>query len=191
MRLVPTYLKRFSLRSILVVMTVAALILGLHLHRVRENKHAIRKLRDRGASIGGSTFDPLGPNFLYTLNFYRIPNGYFSTWFEEQFCVEVVDNAMFIATTVHPEDIRLLAKVPLTGVLIRDSRLEPETIASIVTYCRFRHLGLDNTQLTSTDVSHLARMTWLEYLSLTGTSAQATGLDQLRASLPDCEVYVD
>ncbi|MEX2092366.1 MAG: hypothetical protein WD971_06795, partial [Pirellulales bacterium] len=100
-----------------VAMTLIALFLGLHVSKVRQNKAAIRQLRARGAHLGCATMDPFGPDFMYTWNRHRIPNGYFNEWFEQHLCVEHEDFAFFEKTKVTPRDIQLLSNVPLVGGL--------------------------------------------------------------------------
>lgn len=189
MRFVPQNLKRFSLRGLFIVLTLTALYLGLHVSKVRENKAAIRQLRSRGAALWCTTMDPIGPDFLYTWSTYRIPNGYFSPWFENHLCIEVQDIVFLENTTITQEDIQLLAKVPLvSGAHFRDSELEPETVATISRTCRFEDLCFENTPLSDKDFSELAKMRWLQRLFLLGTNAEAEGIARLRNELANCEI---
>jgi hypothetical protein len=50
-------------------------------------------------------------------------------------------------------------------------------------------LYLNNTGITGAGLKHLAGLTALELLDLVGTGITDAGIKDLRASLPNCQIY--
>lgn len=190
MQIIPKYLRQFSLRGLFVAMTLVALFFGLHVRKVLEHKAAVLQLRERGISLGCMHGDPLGPDWLYTWQYLRIPLSYVSAWYHDNLpYVEVHDYALLRDTTVTQTDMALVAKIPLAyGINIRNSSLEEGAIATMAKSCRFDRAAFEDTPLAINEFEQLASMKCLTKIWLLGTSQSEEGRAVLRQKLPNCEI---
>jgi hypothetical protein len=173
MRLKP----RFSLRGLLIAVTILAIALGLRLRRIQQQEQAIAEI----ISLGGQVFFE-----------YNYANGGFnpdadsptSRWLYPIYGPGKLRTVHFSGTTTD-DDLKdlpqYLAQLPNFTLLSFDhSNISDATLARLKGSRNFSHLNLDGTKVTDQGLAHVLDFRQLESMSIVFTDAiSADGLDTL------------
>jgi hypothetical protein len=187
---------RFSLRTLLILITIFAVWLGWHMHRRREQQRVADAVRERGGTAGPVLRD------LSLLSRIQAPYSWDNDfWLSD---LKVPDEALQDFESV-PEVIGL----HLSGSQITDqglSHLHDRTdlltldltnnraitdagLAHLRKMTELRQLMLrNNPQITDEGLVHLENMQQLDILVLYGTSVTAEGVSKLQQKLPKARI---
>lgn len=177
---------RFSLRTLLIVMTIVCLVSGFWLNRAIRQRTAVRKFYELTANRPPSHGDELvtmGYRYQGRDQYYKpiIPR-----WLhpvrdligEEAF--GEVTGVQLIDTPATNEDLRYLADVPtVERVWLSRTKVTDQGIRHLLACPRLTFLTLDSTEVTDEGVAQLTELTGLESLSLSGTKITDAGLPHL------------
>jgi hypothetical protein len=163
---------RFSLRSLMVVVTLLSIWMGYYLDSVRRQRQAVQSIRRLHGRI---TYD----DFLEE-------NGIeprWRRWVRSKLgseYVEQVDQVFFTGREIEPIGMGHYGW-PKSDIC--DDDLEMFRDLPAIT-----ELGLPDTRITDGGVRHLKRLTKLRFLNLTGTGLTPEGVRDLRQALPNCRI---
>jgi len=176
---------RLSLRSLFVILTLAAIWLAVVFQRCREQRSAVARVLDLGGSVryeherdqrGRPIRDAAlpGPPWL-------------RRWLGPEFFQEVVD-VQLDGKAVSDEDLRPIGKLrKLEGLHLNETKVGDAGLLAIRNCRRLRSLGLWESKVTDDGMRHLQGLRHLNSLVLTGTSVSDSGLVHVRA-LPRLQI---
>ncbi|HVX15349.1 MAG TPA: hypothetical protein VHC22_29435 [Pirellulales bacterium] len=147
--------KHFSLRLVLVAVTVACIALGASMMPVERRRRAVQAIQAVGGETGVWHEQTASETFPITLLRRWLPADYFDeVW-----------------------DVRLTSN---HASLVDETRVTDELLAQMEPLSRLRWLLLDNARITDEGLVHLERLTDLEVLSLSDTQVTDAGLAHLQ-----------
>jgi len=169
----------FSLRSLLLVMTVTAIGLGLYVKRLRDRKAAIATIEKLNGVTGHKY---LGPAWLRKLvgddkYFYDPAGVHFNTQ------PSLTDDELRQVVR-HLEKFARLRDLTLAGSGVTDAGLAH--LRSLDG--KLRSLDVSNTSITANGLLHLQMITSLEVLRITNTSVTDTAIIEFQKAMPNCKV---
>ena len=166
---------RFSLRAMLLLVLVFAIVLGWALHEVREQGTAVAALRTIGCEINFSEGDS-----LTSLERLR-------TWFGEN---EPMDVTQVLAWGQMTDvEIGLLQEFPrLDELYLFDTQVTDAGLAKLNGLTELTYLCLEGTQITDAGLVQLRGLTKLEKLDLSKTLVTDAGVAELQKALPACTI---
>ena len=177
---------RFSLRTLLVVITVLCVWLGLKVNAARRQKDAVEAILKLGGSVqyDYQTVAPI-PLKVIDYNFDRnaLPPG--PAWLRERLggeyfssvlgvTVESRDHTLAISTA----DLAELAKLPSLKLLSADD-VDDAGLEQIGKLTSLEGLYLESKQITDGGLKHLQNLASLEVLDLNGTGISSDGIRYL------------
>jgi len=170
---------QFSLRTLLLGVTVFCVWMGITAKRARDQRLAVGVIEEAGGRIQyqheTSSSDPPGPEWLRRL----IGDDYF-------FSVDVIIfsnltvNDTSLASTKSFADLKWLS---LTGTQITDTEL-----VHLKDSTDLRFLHLNDTQITDTGLEQLRELTSLQRLHLNNTKVTDEAVKKLQLALPKCKI---
>ena len=184
---------RFSLRTLLLVMTVATLSFG---GGVQYRRQRAQENRDRvaGAKEAVAWIKMLGGVVNYSAvndSTEALP----PTWLEEEFddpggrddpaVLGVgLSTALSESTAEHLTKLRHLERLSFGGPWIEDEQLR-----HLKRLTSLRVLELRGTKVTDVGLEHLKGLTELKELDLEDTNVTDEGVKKLQQTLPNCEIF--
>ena len=150
---------RYSLRTLLVVVTLVGVVLGVWVQRAERQRRAVAAMREDGGKVmydyeesrpRAVNGDLPGPDWLCRL----LGVDYFANVTHAHLSRSATD-----ATLSHLGDLTSL-----------------------------KSLWLDGTQVTDTGLAHLTGLARLQELDLSGTQVTDAGCDRLQQALPNCAI---
>jgi hypothetical protein len=168
---------RFSLKTLLVMMTVLAVWLGLYAKKFRDRKEAVAAIETLDGAMG---IKYLGPEWLRKLindeKYFWDPAG---VHFNEPLTDGDLDHVVGYLT--HFQRLRDLT---LQGSTITDNGL------ALLLPLREKLVWLDisNTPISDAAISDLKRFSGLRTLRLQNTRITPAGIAELQESLPNCKI---
>ncbi len=195
---------RYSLRTMMLVVTLICVLLGITAKRAQDQKQAVEVILESGGIVlyqhRTERSDPPGPEWLRKF----IGDEYFFRVDSVHFTEAKINEASLIAIS-RLTDMRSLV---LTGNRVTDAGLEHlQTLTKLqdlnfssteITDAGLVHLrGMTelqrlffyNTKISDRGVEHLNVLTNLRGLILNRTSITDEGARNLRQALPNCKVY--
>jgi hypothetical protein len=181
---------QFSLRAMLLLMSVAAVWLGVVTHRAREQKQAVEAIRSAGgeayceheirlgnekAGLPPSAHERFAPAPRWLRN-----------WLGDDYVADVTSVYFAIATDADMKHVGRLTHLKHLD-LSQARALSDSGIAHIARLEHLEELKLDNTGITDGALAYLGGLTRLRHLRLSGTAIDGSGLEYLRG-LQDLEV---
>jgi len=166
---------QFSLRTLLIFMTVVAILVGTFVVQViipaERQKAAVAMIERRGGSVDYS--DKSKSEWTSVPDWLRncLGPGYFQS-------VMLVELQGTKITDAELE--RLQGLVTLQYLLLSSTQITDTGLAHLKGLTSLEGLGLDNTQITDTGLDRLREMTSLKDLSLSGTQITDAGLAHLK-----------
>ena len=191
---------RFSLRSLLLVITLLSLWLATQANRAKRQKLAVSVVQELGGEVQYdyqlSRFEkarrtvkglrppsvieePSGPKWLRQL----VGNEYFQrvVGVDFRYSADISGPVM-----EHITSLTDLEELFLTNTNITDSDLR-----DIGKLSNLRLLVIRDNQITDAGISHLHSLTRLEQLNVINTSVTADGVAKLKEYLPECLVHLE
>jgi len=186
----PTAL-RYSLRTLLLAITLFALFFGTWIRNANRHEFATKKLRSKGVFVEDRFEDPIGPNIIYSFKQAVPRNGYFPKWFANNFCVKGSFIFSVVDLSLKPEDWLLFKDLEnLRHLVIVDSELSPGWVSQIAE-CRYLSvLVISRSIVGLNDIPELGSLNQLSTLELLHTNLSAQDIAVLRSKLPLCEIVV-
>ncbi len=187
---------RFSLRTLLVLLTIVCVVLGVIVSRAERQRRAVAAIVKAGGEVaydyeiypemdeGGDRVDLPGPDWLCRL----LGVDYFGTviW------AHLTPTPTPLPPDCAPDEVAVhLGRLPgLETVLLSDTSISRKGLAELSGLKKLRELGLDGSQVTDADLAPLAALTSLEELRLDGTKVTGSGMAHLSklANLRDVSV---
>ena len=202
---------RFSLRTMMIVVTLLCIGMGVTAYRANRQRKAVETIKKAGGSVGYDyqtdgdgwpiSGDPPGPAWLRNL----IGIDYFAT---------VVSVTIKSEKGSHDDSVAALAELPqLSSLDMRGKGITDSTLLQIKGFTllnnlclsrtqvsdtgllnikgltRLRHVTLvDSNTITDAGVQHLKGLTHLESVYFSGTKITADGVKDLRRVLPKLSV---
>ena len=164
---------QFSLKTLLVVMTIATVSFGVWVQhrrqRAQENRERVAAYKETVAEVeklGGTVFS------LWS----QLEERRSQTWLERQFDDPGVPDDPF-------DVLMKVIQVDLSGTRVSDDGLK-----HLKGLTDLGSLYLNNTQVTDAGLEHLKGMTHLRSLSLRGTKVTDEGIQELQQALPNCRI---
>lgn len=151
---------QFSLRAMLVFITVICVWLGTHVERAMRQQEAVAViLRLHGKVAYSRDYDPVDPDGIRLRNF--VDDGRQREW------IDYFDDVRFVWFPGNASD---------------ENCKHVEKIYSL------RRLALDGRGLTDAGLKRLYRLSRLEELWLIETSVTDVGVNKLKSALPHCSI---
>jgi len=215
------FVPRYSLRTLLVVMTVVCLVSGFWLNKAFRQRDAVRRFNQLTANRpdshgehmvttlyrhGGAVHSaPIVPEWLHPLRdligveaFGEVVGvqltGTATTDNDLRYLLDVssVDNLWLSRTKVTDAGMRHLRACPKLGFLTLDNTIITDAgVAQLMGLSELNSLSLSGTKITDAGLEHVAKMTKLKELWLRGTAITDAGYRKLQAALPECEIQAD
>ncbi len=195
---------RYSLRTLLIVVTVFCVWLGVIAKQARDQRQAMELIWELGGEVAyeyqiGQS-EPLAPEWLRQL----IGDEYFLTvyevslaglklhdrdleainWFTDVKTLFLFDMQITDAGLVHLKGLTKLDMLSLENTQITDAGLE-----HLKGLTKLQWLSLEGTQITDAGLEHLRGLTNLFQLRLTDTQCTEDGIEKLQQVLPKCQIF--
>jgi len=212
---------RFSLRTLLFVITIVCLASGLVLNRAIRQRIAVQRFNALSANRPDLDGEHL-PTMLYAHNgqVHSRPilpewEGPLARFLGEEAFGEVI-GVQLQDTPATDDDLRLLADLPsIEQVWLSRTKVTDKGLAHLAACPNLKLVILGDTAVTDAGAAHLAKLTMLESLSLSGTKITDAGLvnlakltnlkelwlrntpitdagyRQLQSALPNCQIQAD
>ena len=189
-----TLLKRpwfqFSLRTLLVIVTIGCLAGGWWINRAFQQRAAVRRFYELTAGRQdqhGDSLTTMGYRYQGKDQYYRPIIPKWLHWLRDMIgeeCFGEVTGVQLLDTPATNEDLKLLAILPsVERVWLARTKVTDEGIPLLKVCPKLKFIGLDELPITDAGIAHLTAFQDLESLSLSGTKITDAGLEYL-ARLP-------
>ncbi len=163
---------RFSLRTALAVVTLAAVVCGMWISQARRQRSAVEAIRNKG---GTATYASDPARFMWLAKLIGKDTWLASDLFYAVIGVNLNGTEFSDQDAVHLKPLRDLAHLNLTGARITDETLK------VVSRCRdLEAVWLGNTRISDEGLAHLRHHEKLIMLVLAGTSIDGSGFKYLK-----------
>jgi hypothetical protein len=182
---------QFSVRTLLVVVTIACAAFGWLGVKIRQAHHQRSVVRTIWAQGGNVHYDT-----EFVDGEWRETNDIALTMSAEKFLQSILVYDLFKTATLialsdsaTDDDLGLLQELPaLNGVYLHDSRITDDGLKQLQPLTRIAYLKLSDTRVTDAGLSHLYGLKQLRVLRLEGTGVTDHGCEKLREALPNLEI---
>ena len=188
---------RFSLRTLLLLVTVLAIWLGLQVQRAQNQRSAVRMIQQLGGSV---EYDYQYRGNLFVDDAQPSAPKWLRKWIGDDFFVNVVvvhlsnttaDNSdlkslshlkllkrLYLAeTSVTGQGLELLARCnQLEALNLSGTRVNDDDMTLISGFSNIRWLNVQGTSITDKSLQHIGALMRLEFLCLDGTDMTDAGL---------------
>jgi hypothetical protein len=210
---------RYSLRTLLVMMTVACVVLTVWLNQLLRQRTAVRRfyeLTARRPNSHGESLVTMGYRYDGKDQYYKpVACKWLHPLVGEEAFGEVT-GVQLLGTSAADDDLRYLADVPtvervlLSNTLVTDAGLvylqscpklrmltldglpiTDDGLTQLLVLQDLESLSLNRTKITDKGLEQLAKLPKLKELWLRNTAITDAGYQRLDASLPRCEIQAD
>jgi hypothetical protein len=181
---------QFSLRTLLVLVTVGCLVGGWWINRAFQQRAAVRRFYELTAdrpSQHGDSLTTMGYRYQGKDQYYKpiIPKSLH--WLGDMIgeeCFGEVTGVQILDTPATNDDLKHLAVLPsVERIWLSRTKVDDDGMPLLKACPKLNFLGLDELPITDAGISHLTAFQNLESLSLSGTKITDAGLEYL-AKLP-------
>lgn len=165
---------QFSLRSLLICLTICAACLGWYLHRWREQQIGQRKATVAVLALGGSAQPSLSSFSLASiiLEQHNAENVFMLT--ERQVC---------------DDDLQIFESARMTkGLFLFKNRITDRGLTHLKNLSYLQVLDLRRNEITDAGLVHLENLQALKELYLINTKVTPSGVNKLQQKLPNCKI---
>jgi hypothetical protein len=182
---------QFSLKAMLITLTVVGISVGVLANRARRQRDAVAALIAAGGAV---MYD-----YNFDANHVQIPDAKPAgpTWLRKIVGDHFLDDVVFVYLGgCHPTDgdLKQLAAFEKLDWLylsgLAAEHITDRQIAYLSSLSRLRSLDLGSTEITDAGLAHLARLPSLRWLDLQGTSITDAGTCHLRRMVGLEDVYL-
>ncbi len=172
---------QYSLRTLMLLVTVAAVWLGIWTHRAREQKKVVASI----VQLGGNVFyDYQRENPVY----YNVHNPkalpLTPQWLRSILDDDYFHDVVYVClrdTKATDDDLEMLKKLPrLENLDLIDTAVTGAGLAHLKRHNDMKSLGLCNTHVDDAGLLHIAHLTELRQLMLDGTRVTGVGMRHLQ-----------
>ena len=181
---------QFSLRTLLILVTVGCICGGWWLNRAFQQRTAVRRFYELTAHRPDSHGDSLvtmGYRHQGKDEYYKPIIPKWLHWLRDMIgeeCFGEVTGVQLLDTPATNEDLKHLAVLPgVERIWLARTKVTDEGMPLLKVCPKLKFLGLDGTPITDEGIAHLTAFPDLESLSLSGTKITDAGLEHL-ARLP-------
>ncbi len=172
---------RFSLRTVLLLVTIACLWLGWVVNRARTQRAAVDAIQSAGGTIRFD-YHENGPRSWSTAGRPRGPQ-----WLRSRLGSEYFDHPVYVGLFNTPQSQEWIAAFnqlpPIKSLLLSGRHVNDETLAQLTGSTTLLELSLSNSSISDKGLEHLAKfpnLRWLVLNHTTITDAGATFLSELQ-----------
>jgi hypothetical protein len=171
---------RFSLKTLLILMTALAVWFGLYTKRLHDRRSAILALEQMDASLGVATGGPvwLRPLLRDERYFWEVSGVFFNE--SRQLKDDELQKVMELL-----KDFNDITNVKLAGSQVTDAGLANLRVRSDT----LRVLDIRNTAISDDGVRNLIAITALRDIHIQGSAITDAGVSKLQQALPDCRIH--
>lgn len=209
----------FSLRTLLIAMTICCVVLGQWVGQLIRQRTAVRHFYELTANRTASHLGAGPVTMVYRYKGEGRSKPMVHKWlyplFGEEAFGEVI-TVQLLDTLATDEDLRYLADVPtvewvhLSNTKVTDKGLlyllacpklrnltldglpiTDDGLAQLIVLKELEEISLSRTQITDAGLEHLAKLPNLKNIWLRGTAITDGGYQRLKAALPRCEIQAD
>lgn len=172
---------QFSLRTLLIVMTLLAMALGTAMLPAERQRRAVRTVRGLGGSV--SYADPLAEESLFVSQLrVRLGRDYF----------DVVKEIDLVGTPASDQDLAQLRRLThVERLFLDDTQVTDAGLENLQGLKQTQMLSLNNTRISDTGVAYLLQATNLRTLWLNRTGVTDATLARLHEHSQIGELYLD
>lgn len=174
---------QFSLRGLLISMTLLSVVLGLIVNRI-----ILPAQRQRAAV---QIVDRIGNGWVIYADSQTKEDG-LTTWLREWLprdCFDAVETVALCDPSVTDVELRSFGSLPkLQTLIVGNTQVTDAGLAHLSRSTHLQRLLLDNTKVTDAGLTHLRGLTQLEYLSLNFSQVTDAGVAELQTALPNCQI---
>ena len=181
---------QFSLRTLLILVTIGCVGGGWWLNRAFRQRAAVRRFYELTADRQSHRHDaPVTMCYRYQGKdqYYKPIIPKWLHWLRDMIgeeCFGEVTGVQLLDTTATDEDLKHLAVLPgVERIWLARTKITDEGMPLLKVCPKLTFIGLDQTPVTDDGISHLTAFRDLESLSLNGTKITDAGLEHL-ARLP-------
>ena len=181
---------QFSLRTLLVLVTVGCIAGGWWINRAFQQRTAVRRFYELTAHRQRQHSDSLttmGYRYQGKDQYYKPIIPKWLHWLRDMIgeeCFGEVTGVQLLDTPATNDDLKHLAVLPsVERIWLARTKVTNEVVPLLKVCPKLKFLGLDDTPITDDGISHLVFFQDLESLSLSGTKITDAGLEHL-AQLP-------
>ncbi len=182
---------QFSLRSLLILVTLSAVPLGwlgFRLRQAQVQRQAIHQITSLG---GGGIYDVHFDDSVRSYMEARPPGmGLVSEHIHNPKEVSMFSNVVAVDLSSHsPGSLLDPTQQPLTlGGIEMISPITDDDLTCLAGLRYLRWLRLENTLVSDEGLRHLNSLGTLDWLNLRNTNISDEGISKLRSKLPNCEI---
>ncbi len=177
---------RYSLRTLLLVVTVFCIWMGITVKRARDQERAVATIEDVGGSVlydyqiaSPSPFPP-GPS----------PPG--PKWLRDLIGIHYFDSVaavLLVGPGVNDECFAAIKRFTDLEILsLFQTKVTDVGLEHLKGLTNLQRLYLNNTRVTDAGLEHLKGLTDLQRLDLMNTNVTDEGIKKLQQALPNCEI---
>jgi hypothetical protein len=168
----------FSLKTLLVVMTAIAIVLGFYIKSFRDKREAIAAIQELSAWI---SYEKGGPQWLR--KFVR-DEKYFWNPIAIRFNTSRPMTNAELKSAIDP----MMEFDNLTYVSLYRSKISDSGLAELLPLAdKLESLDIRNTKVTDNSIANLTQFHRLSLLRLQDSGISSDGVDELRKALPSCK----
>jgi len=175
------WLFQFRLRTLLILTTIIAVLLGCWSYKARQQREAVDALTKGGWMVEydfqgrGLKQPPYCPVCLVN----ALGVDYFAS---------VRGFHLYDALVTDADLERLASLTALRGIYLTRSRVTDARLAHLKGLTALQNLDLIGTQVSDDGLQHLKGLHALEILDVRGTQVTDAGVDRLQKALPTCKI---
>lgn len=197
--------KRFSLRTLLVLMTLACVMMGvwtLYIQPFRRQAQAAvsiersQGMMEREAAEGPGwqewlVVKTVGPEHFVRVTMADLRDCQLVEGTLQDLRYLCFARQLYLDKTEISEELleQLVRLKPLEKLSIRFTNLSDSGVASLSRMENLRELALSGTRITDASIAELGKMKGLQSLNVRWSSITPQGAERLRQALPECQVY--
>lgn len=189
---------RYSLRTLLLSVTIFAVLLGIREQVRSAHIAAIAELEANGAQLFDRLIDPIGPNWMWTWNRDQsfFAPGYLSlwigVWFEQSpLCTEIRASCIIHGNAEFDNQIDHLSSLLYLATLdLRDADI---TVAHVRKIAKLRNLSalfIVSDAIDEEIIRELMKLRQLQSLVIEGTNIPDDAQVSLASTMPSCSITV-
>lgn len=168
----PSLRLRYSLRFLLLAMTLVCLAIGWKVHLARQRERAISRFLELGATIDSYEDIGLYPHRKSWLEKCMTLSGDYES---PVGCVRLTESA------VTDDDLRLFRYLPETNeISLHDTDISDEGLQHLTRLAHLEYLSLDGTRVTDKGMEYIAQIESLGVLRLCDTRVTDAGLAKIQ-----------
>ena len=177
---------RFRLRTLLTVVTLAAVWLGWLVHQAQRQRRAVAALRACGLRVSYDfQDDPAADGAIHR---------WIRGWAGDDLLHDATYAAVLCDSWIKPrlkDAVEPLIELPSLRRLEIHMLFDPvsaDEFAGLAELKQLEHLVIYSPHLCDRGLSHLGRLARLQTLEIDYSSVTAEGIDRLQAALPNCQI---